>query len=94
MRLLSRLSSFLGLRVVLTFACAILALYPPGTVMRAQTSDVTSSIAGTVHDSSGAAIPGAIVQAVARDTGFVRTGQTSTDGSFTPTPCSPLVNTT
>ena len=59
-------------------ALALLSLNAP-----AQTSDVTSSIAGTVRDVSGAAIPGVSVEAVARDTGFVREGKTGADGSFT-----------
>ena len=58
-------------------------LYLLGLPAWAQMSDVTSSIAGTVRDSSGAAINGAVVDAVARDTGFVRTVQTRDDGSFT-----------
>ncbi len=64
--------------VSLLFGLTLLSRIAP-----AQTSDVTSSIAGIVRDTSGAAVSGAAVEAVARDTGFVRTTQTRDDGSFT-----------
>ncbi len=79
----------LPFRAFFPYLCLLLAVSfgPPsdliGSRASAQTSDVTSSIAGSVRDTSGAAIPGAEVEAVARDTGFIRKAQTAADGSFT-----------
>ena len=42
----------------------------------------TSQIAGTVHDPTGAAIPGASVKAIQTDTGFSRTTTTSSEGAY------------
>jgi hypothetical protein len=42
----------------------------------------TSQIQGTVHDSSGAAVPGATVKATQTDTGIVRTTSSGADGSY------------
>ena len=42
----------------------------------------TSQISGTVHDLTGASIPGATVKVVQTDTGFMRSAVTSTDGAY------------
>ena len=68
---------------LLFLASLVAGLCLPSRIAPAQTSDVTSSISGTVNDASGAAVAGAAVEAVARDTGFLRTTQTRVDGSFT-----------
>ncbi len=49
----------------------------------AQSSNVNSSIVGSVRDTSGAAVAGAQVEARSRETGFIRKAQTNNDGSFT-----------
>ncbi len=69
---------FLLLAVSVALACGFLC-----SSALSQTSDVTSSIAGVVRDPSGAAIPRAQVEAVSRDTGFVRKTQAADDGNFT-----------
>ena len=75
--------SFLGGRVALMLMATFFAVINFRSHAMAQTSDVTSSITGVVHDVSGAAVSGASVKAIARDTGFVRTVQTREDGGFT-----------
>src|ERR1019366_4867060 len=42
----------------------------------------TSQINGTVHDSSGAAVPGAEVRAIQTSTGLVRSIPTASDGGY------------
>ncbi len=42
----------------------------------------TSQISGTVHDASGASIPGATVKVIQTDTGLVRSEVTASDGAY------------
>ena len=45
-------------------------------------AQATASMVGTVHDSTGAVVPGASVTALNRDTGFSRTVVTNSQGSY------------
>ena len=67
------LRKFLALSVL--FICAA------SLNLRAQSSPV-SQVSGAVHDSSGAAIPGAQVTITNVDTGAVRTDQSSAEGEY------------
>ncbi len=60
----------------------LLLLLASAVPVRAQTSDVSSSITGTLKDSAGQVVAGAAVRATEADTGFTREVQSSADGSF------------
>ena len=62
-------------------ACVILILLG-GVSLWAQGSQV-AQIAGTVHDESGAAVPGAEVTATQTNTGIARSVVTGDDGTYT-----------
>ncbi len=51
-------------------------------VLAGQTSSVTSSISGVVHDATGQVVPSATILATAIDTGFIRTVQAERDGQY------------
>src|SRR5690349_5431183 len=50
--------------------------------LRLYAADPTGTIAGTVLDPSGAAVPGASITATAATTGFTRTTSSATDGGY------------
>jgi len=62
-----------------TFYARVFLLLTIGALAWAQS---TSQIQGTVHDPTGAAIPGAEVKATQTDTGAVRTTTTGADGGY------------
>ncbi len=62
----------------LLIACLVFVLSPP---LLAQSAS-TGALSGTVTDASGAVVPNVTVTATNSDTGQVRTGTTSADGSY------------
>lgn len=65
-------------RIISMFAL-MLSFAFAGSVVRA---DITARIRGTAVDASGAVVPGATVTVLNTDTGYSRTVQTDTNGSF------------
>lgn len=66
---------------LLSFALSVLVIAFLG-VIPAQAQYTTASLAGTVVDPSGAAVPGAKITVTNINTGLTRTNQTGSDGSF------------
>jgi hypothetical protein len=75
-------NSFSILKRVLTFACTSALVLSVAVPACAQTSGV-GNIAGTVTDSTGAAVPSATVVVLANDTGVSRSLTTNADGAYT-----------
>ena len=67
------------LRVIVPFVC-LLAVVAPAPVAYGQ---VTTSLSGTVTDTSGAVLPGADVVAKSDDTGTTFSAVTGANGTFT-----------
>jgi hypothetical protein len=72
-----RISVLRGLRLFL--AASFLLLFPTGSSAQGET---TSAIVGEVSDASGAAVPGAMVTVVSKETGLKRSANTDDSGRF------------
>ncbi len=68
------------LRLESTVALAILLVCGAGVTARAQ--KITGDITGTVTDTTGAVLPGVVVNAVCPSTNFTRTATTDERGGF------------
>src|SRR5258708_28362906 len=73
---------FTACQRLLVFAVAVLFLVSAGRPLAAQTAGA-GNIAGTVSDSSGAAVPNASVVITNTDTGAIRTLTTNSTAAYT-----------